>query len=204
MKTLSICFIVSLLLTLSACGSKSVENKEVKDEGVAAISENVYEIRNGWSAASVTGKVIIIEKDTRQITLIGSDGNMLTVTASDIVERFDEIVVGDVITFDHVTYLVAEFRNPTPEEIATPLVVVTDAEKAPEGIAPAGAIGTVVKGIVSIEALNRPLMIATVKGPRGNFLTIPMNDAKFMEELRIGQVFILTYAEATAVSLAKE
>jgi hypothetical protein len=61
----------------------------------------------------------------------------------------------------------------------------------------------VVKAVVTIEALNRPLMIATVKGPRGNYLAIPMEDEVLITELNIGQVLILTYAEAVAVSLTK-
>ena len=46
-------------------------------------------------------------------------------------------------------------------------------------------------------------MLATVEGPNGNYLTIPMQDAAFLEQLHIGQVVILTYAEAVAVSLTK-
>ncbi len=76
-------------------------------------------------------------------------------------------------------YLKAEFRQPTPEELANPLTVVTEAAKAPEGIDPAGALGAMVKGVVTIEALNRPFMLATVKGPQGNFLTLPVEDASF-------------------------
>lgn len=59
------------------------------------------------------------------------------------------------------------------------------------------------RGVVTIEVLNRPFMSATVKDPRGNYLTLPVKDAAFMEKLYIGQVFILTYAEATAVKLTK-
>ena len=46
-------------------------------------------------------------------------------------------------------------------------------------------------------------MFAVVEGPNGNYLTIPMKDAAFMEKLNIGQVVIMTYAEAVAVSLSK-
>ena len=68
---------------------------------------------------------------------------------------------------------------------------------------PGAVVGAMVKAVVSIEALNRPLMIATVKGPRGNYLAIPMQDEVLITELNIGQVLILTYAEAVAVSLTK-
>jgi len=70
-------------------------------------------------------------------------------------------------------------------------------------MAPGAIVGAVMRGVVTIEALNRPYMVATVKGPRGNYVTIPMEDAEFMTKLHIGQVVILTYAEAVAVSLEK-
>ena len=46
-------------------------------------------------------------------------------------------------------------------------------------------------------------MVATVKGPNGNYVSIPMEDEKLITELKIGEVLILTYGEAMAVSLEK-
>lgn len=134
---------------------------------------------------------------------MGSEGNLVTITVGEAVERFDEIAVDDKITFDYVVYVIAEIREPTPEELAEPLVVVVEAAKVPENLAPAGAVRAMVKAVVTIEALNRPFMLGTVKGPRGNYLTLPLKYPVFMEKLHIGQLLILTYAETTAVSLTK-
>jgi hypothetical protein len=149
------------------------------------------------------GTVTEINAETREITLMGNDGGLMTVTAGEEVERFDEIAVDDVIKFEYFTYLKAEFRDPTPEELEEPLQVVAEAGKAPEGIDPAAVVGAVVKAVVTIEALNRPYMVATVSGPNGNYVSIPMEDEKLMTELHIGEVLILTYAEAMAVELEK-
>jgi len=46
-------------------------------------------------------------------------------------------------------------------------------------------------------------MQATVKGPRGNYLTLPVEEESLKVKLNIGQVLILTYAEAVAISLTK-
>jgi hypothetical protein len=159
--------------------------------------------REKWSLETIQGTVNTINKETREITLIGSLGELIAFTASDAVERFDEIEVNDIVTFESWSYMLAEFRAPTAEEIAEPLVMIAEGGKAPAGMAPSAVVGAVMRGVVTIEALNRPYMIATVKGPRGNYVTIPMEDAKFMTKLHIGQVVILTYAEAVAVSLEK-
>jgi len=165
--------------------------------------ENIWEPREKMEEASVRGTVTAVNPETREITLMSPDGGLMTITAGEEVERFNEIAVDDIIEFDYYTYIKAEFREPTEEEKAEPVQMLVEAGKATEEMAPAGAVGAVVKAVVTIEALNRPLMLATVSGPNGNYVSIPMEDAEFMTKLRIGQVFILTYAEAMAVSLEK-
>lgn len=165
--------------------------------------EYVWAPREKMEQITMRGTVTEINPETREITLMDTEGGLNTVTAGEDVKRFDEISVGDVIEFDYYTYIKAEFREPTAEELEEPIQVVVEEGIAPEDMAPGAAIGAVVKAVVTIEALNRPNMLATVSGPEGNYLSIPMEDAEFMTKLRIGQVLILTYAEAMAISLEK-
>ncbi len=166
-------------------------------------TEDTEPSREKASLVSMSGTVTTLVKETREITLKGADGELVTVVASDEVKRFDEIEIGDVLTFEYYTYMKAEFRQPTEEELAEPLTLIAEGGKAPEGMDPAAAVGALVKAIVTIEILNRPNMLATVRGPGGNYLTIEMEDEALMERLNIGQKVILTYAEAIAVSLEK-
>lgn len=191
MKTFKLYALVLIAITLL---TNNTYAQEVKD---SILSREKGELQ------SMTGTVKSIVTETREITLMGENGELNTITAGEEVERFNEIAVGDAITFDYYIYMKAEFREPTPEEIAEPLVVIAEVAKATNDEVPAGAVGAVVKAVVTIEALNRIFMQAIVKGPRGNYLTIQMEDENFIQELHIGQVFILTYAEAIAVSLEK-
>ena len=191
MKLLKNNFILLLVLSLISLTSYGQETEEKRPS------------REKWDLAATQGRVTELNKETREITLMDVDGGLVTLTASDEVKRFDEISVGDFINFEYWTFMKAEFREPTAEEIEAPLVVLEEAGKAPEGVAPGAIVGAVVRAIVTIEVLNRPNMLATVRGPQGNYLTIPMEDAKLMEELRIGEVVIMTYAEALAISLEK-
>lgn len=184
----------SLLLIAIVFLSLNVSGQETEDRRPS---------REKWNLEATQGTVTDINKETREITLMDSQGGLVTITAGEAVERFDEIEVGDRVNFEYWTYMMAEFREPTTQEIEEPLVVLAEAGKAPEGVAPGAIVGAVVKAVVTIEVLNRPNMLATVQGPRGNYLTIPMEDPKLMEELHIGEVVILTYAEAIAVSLEK-
>ncbi|MDG1804204.1 hypothetical protein [Flavicella sp.] len=156
-----------------------------------------------WNLVSSEGTVTKINKETRELTLMGPEGDLNTIKAGEQIKRFDEISVDDKISFDYWTYIKAEFREPTLAERAAPLQIISEAGKAPEGVDPGALVGAVAKAIVTIEVLNRPYMLATVRGPGGNFMTIPVQDSKILEKVRIGQEFILTYAEAIAVSLKK-
>jgi hypothetical protein len=119
------------------------------------------------------------------------------------VERLNEFKVGDLVSADYWTYMKAEFRDPTPEEIKEPLVVLAGAGKAPEGMDPSAVVGAVVKAVITIEMINRPAMEVTIKGPRGKYLTMPVADKALIEQLKVGEVGVLTYAEALALSLEK-
>lgn len=165
--------------------------------------QEVLPTKEKMELQTMQGTVTAINPNTREITLMGSQGELNTITAGEEVERFNEIAVGDVVVFDLYTYMRAEFREPTAEEIAEPVVIIAEAGKATMEDAPAGAIGAMVKAVVTIEILNRVFMQATVKGPGGNYLTIQMEDEDLIQKLHIGQVVILTYAEAMAVSLEK-
>ena len=191
MKTPKIYSLILLVITLMTVNVYAQENQDRRSS------------REKWDQVTMQGTVTAIVADTRELTLMGTNGGLTTIIAGETVERFDEIAVNDVLKFEYYTYMKAEFREPTSEEIAEPLVVMAEAGKAPEGMDPAAVVGAVVKAIVSIEVLNRPNMTATVKGPRGNYVTIQMEDETLIKELKIGEVLILTYAEAVAVSLEK-
>jgi len=195
MKMTKFYIIALMALAFASCGQKTPVPE--------ALPEALPEYKERWDSLTIVGKVTDVNSETREITLMGSNGELMTVAVSEAVQRFDEIVAGDKISFGYIRYLKAEFREPTPEEIANPLTVVSEAAKAPEGIDPAGALGAIVKGVVTIEALNRPFMLATVKGPQGNYLTLPVEDAALLEKLHIGQVLVLTYAEFRAAALTK-
>lgn len=188
MKSIKIYFSALLLIAFLSLSANAQEKRPSREK---------------WDQVSMQGTVTAIDPETREITLMGTDGGLVTLTAGEEVERFDEIGVDDVIKFEYYTYIKAEFRDPTEEEKAEPLQIVAEGGKAPEGVDPGAVVGAVVKAVVTIEALNRPFMVATVSGPNGNYVSIPMEDEELMKELRIGEVLILTYAEAVAVALEK-
>ncbi len=159
--------------------------------------------REKWELISIDATIEAIDHESREVTLRGPMGNLMTVEADDRVERLNEFKVGDIIHAEYWTFLKAEFRNPTPAEKDEPFAILVEGGKAPEGWDPSVEIGAVVQAVVTIEIIDRPDMLVTVKGPGGNYVSIPVEDATLLEKLKIGEVVILTYAEALALSLEK-
>jgi hypothetical protein len=156
-----------------------------------------------WVHMDIEASVEKIDVAKRMLTLRGPDGDLVTLTATDKIKRFDEIKVGDLIQAKYLTFLSAEFREPTPEELETPLVVLAEAGRAPEGVDPAGMVGAVVKAVVTVVSFSPELKKVAIQGPRGNYIILPVMDDAVLMNLKLGETVIMTYAQAVAMSLEK-
>lgn len=160
--------------------------------------------REKWEHVKVEARVEAIDLEARLVTLRGPIGNLVTLEAGEGVKRLAEIEVGDIVSTDYWIYIAAEFRDPTPEEKEFPFVILVEAGKSPEGMPPSAQVGAVIQAVVTVEIINRPDMIVTVKGPRNGYVSIPAEDPTLLEDLRIGEVVVLTYGESLALSLEKK
>ncbi len=160
-------------------------------------------MRERWEELTIKAVIEAVDPEKREVLLRGPEGNLMTVTAGENVKRFNEIEVGDMVTAQFWTYLKAEFREPTEAEKAEPLVVLAEWGKAPKGKPPGAVVGETIQAVVSIEIINRPDMFVTVRGPRGNYVSIPVEDKDLITQLNVGEVGVLTYSEAVALTLKK-
>jgi Cu/Ag efflux protein CusF len=152
---------------------------------------------------SVTARVEAIDQATREVTLKGPLGNVVTFTVDKRVTRLNEVKVGDEVTADYYVSLAAEARPATAQEKATPVQVLEQTAKAPAGTEPAGGGLRVLRVIVTVEGLDRPTRSLTVAGPKGNLFTVQVDDVANLSKLRLGDTIVVTYTEALAVSLQK-
>ena len=170
---------------------------------VLTINLFAQEDREKFYSEELQGTITALDTESREVTLVGQDWNIVTLIAGDEVERFNELEIGDLIKLEYWIYMMAEFRNPTKEELAEPLVIIAEAGKVDLDLPPGAAIGALVKAVVTVEVINRPFMDVVVQGPQGNFMTIPVDDPSLIEMLNVGKVVILTYAEAMALYIEK-
>jgi len=152
---------------------------------------------------SATATVQELDIEKRELTLKGPLGDIVTVTVDKAVKRLNEVKVGDEVTAKYYISVAAELREPTAAEKENPLVVTEGLAKAPKGTAPAAGGLRVIRVVATVEGLERPTRKLTLKGPRGNYLSVRARDVKRLEKLHLGDTIVVTLTEALAVSVEK-
>jgi len=153
--------------------------------------------------ASVTATVQAIDYNTREVTLKGSLGNVVTFTVDKRVQRLNEIKVGDEVIAEYYVSIAGEARPATEAEKANPIQILQETAKAPMGTEPAGGALRVMRVVCTVEGLDRPTKTLTVAGPKGNLVMVQVADVANLSKLRLGDTLIVTYTEALAVALQK-
>src|SRR6187397_3049090 len=64
------------------------------------------------AAVEVTTTIVALDKTTRLVTIKGPDGELDTIYAGPQVKRFDELKVGDTVTFRYSEAVVYQIRKP--------------------------------------------------------------------------------------------
>jgi Cu/Ag efflux protein CusF len=154
----------------------------------------------GSQMSSITATVEAIDSGKRELTLKGPDGKMVVLEVPEQVKRFNEIKVGDHLTFQYSEALVVEVHKADSsaklgmsEEIGT--------ERKP-GAKPAGVISRQVKATVEVEAVDKKAPSITVRDSKGNSMAFRVQDAKNLEGVNPGDKLVITYNEAVAMSVS--
>ena len=150
---------------------------------------------------TLTATVEAVDVATRQVTLKGPKGNVVTITVGEQVKNLPQVQVGDKVVVKY--YEAIAFRVVPPGE-ATPGAGMTAATAtAQPGQKPAGVGAREVTATVTVEAIDLKAGTATVKGPEGNSFTVKAQDKKNLEKIKVGDRVEITYTEALGISVSK-
>ncbi len=164
--------------------------------GVAVVSEPGK--ASAVRALEVSASVVGIDKASRTLTLKGSKGQVVDLVASDEVKNFDQIKVGDSVVARYVQALTLELKKTKGVAGAT---VSEGAAKAKPGERPAVAGARQVTVIADVVAVDPKASTITVKGPKGNLLTLDVQNPDQLKVVKKGDQIEATYTEALALSV---
>jgi Cu/Ag efflux protein CusF len=149
-------------------------------------------------SVEVTATVEAIDHANRIVTLRNADG-VVELGVGPEIKRFDELKVGDKITFTYMESVLAEIHKAAP------------ADKAPassdpqvtrgKGPRPSGMVSQTQKATVTIQAIDANVPSVKVQTADGQSLSFKVQDKAKLTGLMVGDKVDITYTEALMVSV---
>jgi len=150
-------------------------------------------------AAELSAQVVAIDKATRTVTLKGPQGNAVDVVAGDEVKNFDQIKLGDFVVARYLQAMTLELRK-TKVKAGEP-TVREEAARAKPGERPAAAGAREVTAIADVIGVDPKKSTITLKGPRGNVVSLAVQNPDQFKVVKKGDQVQVTYTEALALSV---
>lgn len=148
-------------------------------------------------AVEMTAEIVAIDKDARVVTLEDEDGEIEEVFCGPEVKRFDELNVGDEVTFRYYESIVSQIRkpgDPAPPSGAPALVRGT-------GPKPAGTLSEQMSATVTITEIDAEVPSVTVKTEDGRTMSFKIDDKKNLEGVKVGDKVDITYTAAVMITV---
>jgi len=147
----------------------------------------------------VTATIDAIDHDFRLVTLKPKNGEPVTVHAGPDIKRFDELKVGDTVTFRYQESIVYKVTKPgAPGTAAVPEGPVIAHGK---GKRPGGTITQTQKATVTIKAIDPKVPAVTVQTADGGTSTYRVEDKGAIKDLKAGDKVEITYTEAVLIDV---
>jgi Cu/Ag efflux protein CusF len=150
-------------------------------------------------AVEITAKIEAIDKTERLVTLRDEDGELETIHCGPQVKRFDELKVGDTVTFKYYESIAYEIRTPgqpsgLPKDTAP-------AVTAGQGPRPGGMIAQQETATVTIKALDEKTPSVTVLTEDGRTVSFKVDNKKNLKDVKVGDKVEVTYTQAIVISV---
>ncbi len=135
----------------------------------------------------VRAQVVSLDRLTRAITLKGPKGTVLDMIAGKEVKNFDRLKVGDFVTVRYFQSLALDLQKPGQ--------AAASYSERPT------ARGREVRAIATVTAIDEKTKTVSLKGPRGNTVTLDVRNPEHFKVMKVGDEVRVTYTEAVAFSV---
>jgi Cu/Ag efflux protein CusF len=147
----------------------------------------------------ITAKIQAIDRDARTVTLVDDDGHLETLVAGSQIKRFDDLKVGDTVTFRYYESIVSQVRKagsaPPPKAEGVPTMVRGTGPK------PSGTVSQQLTATVTIKAIDTKVPSLTVLGEDGHTMSFNLDDRKLIDGLAVGDHVDITYTAALVINV---
>ena len=177
MKRSLMSLVLSIAVPLGAFGQKAVTRGE---------------------AVEMTAEIVAIDKDARVVTLEAEDGEIEEIVCGPDVKRFDELKVGDKVTFRYYESIVSHIRRP-----GDPALAPSGEPTAVRGTGPkpSGTFSQQMSATVTITEIDAEVPSVTVKTEDGRTMSFKVEDKKNLDGVKVGDRVDITYTAALMITV---
>ena len=150
-------------------------------------------------AIEVKATIEAIDKTERLVTLKDAEGDLDTIYCGPEVKRFDELKVGDTVTFryyESVAYAIRKPGQPSGLPAETGPAITRG-----QGPRPGGTLARQATAAVTVKAIDEKAPSITVLTEGGRTLSFRVEDKKNLKDVKAGDKVEVTYTEAIAISV---
>lgn len=150
-------------------------------------------------AVEITTKIEAIDHAKRLVTLKDAEGQMETIYCGPEVKRFDELKVGDTVTFryqESVAYAIRKPGQPSGLPAQTGPSVTRG-----EGPKPSGTIAEQQTATVTVKEIDAKIPSITVLTEDGRTVSFKVDDKKKLEGVKPGDKVEITFTQAFMISV---
>jgi hypothetical protein len=151
------------------------------------------------AAVSKTFTIVAIDHTNRIIALKDMDGNTESIYAGPEVQRFNELKVGDMVTFKYYESVVYKIQK--PGTASAPTGAQTEVTRG-TGPKPGGTVSQKLTATVTVTAIDLKVPSVTIKMDDGSISSFKVEDRKNLEGVKVGDRVEVTYTQALAISVA--
>jgi Cu/Ag efflux protein CusF len=150
-------------------------------------------------AVELTTTIEAIDHTGRQVTLKDKNGDLQTIFCGPEVKRFDELKVGDTVTFTYqesIAYTIRKPGQPSAPSAETGTKVVRG-----QGARPGGSISERETATVTIKAIDPVVPSVTVLTEDGRTASFKVEDPKNLKDVKVGDKVEVTFTKAIMISV---
>jgi hypothetical protein len=153
------------------------------------------------TVVTVHGKIVEVNKRSKQVTLEGPKGNRVTL---DVENPYNLNAAKVCAPFVARYYEVVTIRKKKPGESIQSASLSGGIATAKPGGVPGAAGELHVTLLVSVEAIDQANGTVTVKAPDGTTETVKPRNPQNLKRLKVGDELVIGISRAIAISLEKE
>jgi hypothetical protein len=145
---------------------------------------------------SKTATITAVNHTSRVVTVKDDQGHVDDIFCGPEIKRFDELKVGDKVTFTYHAAVVYKILKPGEAGQAPADTESTVAGKGPK---PSGAYTRQQTLTVTVEAIDPSVPSVTVRTPDGRVVSGEVKDKKNLEGVKVGDKVGITFTEAVMI-----